>query len=66
MILIPASLMIIAAFWAVDKLARIQKDAQWRAWLDAHRTGIGPDGLDCFGRKPRLTRKLKNVLTQKR
>ena len=58
--------MIIAAFWAVDKLARIQKDAQWRAWLDAHRPGIGPDGLDALGCKPRLTRKLKNVLTSKR
>jgi len=66
MILIPATLMIIAAFWAVDKLARIQKDAQWRAWLDAHRPGIGPDGLDALGCKPKLKRKLKNILLEKR
>jgi len=50
-------LIITAAFFAVDSLAKNQRDIVWRKWLDDHRPGIGPDGLDCMGQPPRLNRK---------
>jgi hypothetical protein len=51
---------------AVDQLSKWQRDIVWREWLNQHRPGIGPDGLDALGCKPKPRRKLKNILTSKR
>lgn len=57
MIVLLAILIITAAFFAVDSLAKSQRDMVWREWLNQHRPGIGPDGLDCMGLKPRKVRR---------
>jgi hypothetical protein len=66
MIILLAIAIITASFLAVDQLAKSQRDQQWREWLNQHRPGIGPDGLDALGCKPKPRRKLKNILTSKR
>jgi hypothetical protein len=66
MIILIAIAIITASFLAVDQLAKSQRDQQWREWLNQHRPGIGPDGLDALGCKPKLRRRLKNVMTSKR
>ena len=55
--MILAIAIVTTAYFAVDSLAKIQRDQQWRQWLEDHRPGIGPDGLDCMGLKPRKARR---------
>jgi hypothetical protein len=59
MIPLLAILIITSAFFAVDSLAKHQRDMVWRQWLNDHRPGIGPDGLDCMGNQPRKVRRTR-------
>jgi hypothetical protein len=57
--MILAIAIVTAAFFAVDSLAKIQRDQQWRQWLEDHRPGIGPDGKDAMGCNPRNVKRTR-------
>jgi len=43
--------------YATDRLSARCRDEQWRDWLQRHRRGPAPDGLDRFGHTPTRPRR---------
>ena len=44
MIMVPIILVLLASFWAVDRLAKEDRDDEWRRWLAKDHLGNAPDG----------------------